>query len=66
MLLIRIRILSSYAELARLAPAEHTVVVNLHRWNGKQFISEEAKELAEQINVKLLDMDSFFPFVRKL
>lgn len=56
----------SYAELARLAPAEHTVVVNLHGWNGKQCISEEAKELAEQINVKLLDMDSFFPFVRKL
>lgn len=56
----------SYAELARLALAEHTVVVNLHRWNGKQCISEEAKELAEQINVKLLDMDSFFPFVRKL
>ena len=52
--------------MARLAPAEHTVVVNLHRWNGKQCISEEAKELAEQINVKLLDMDSFFPFVRKL
>ena len=56
----------SYAELARLAPAEHTVVVNLHGWNGKQCISEEAKELAEQINVKLLDTDSFFPFVRKL
>lgn len=56
----------SYAELARLAPAEQTVVVNLHRWNGKQCISEEAQVFAGQINVKLLDMDSFFPFVRKL
>ena len=56
----------SYAELARLAPAKHTVVVNLHRWNGKQCISEEAQVFAGQINVKLLDMDSFFPFVRKL
>lgn len=55
-----------YAELIKLAPAERTVVVNLHQWNGVQCISDEAKELANRMNVMLLDMNGFYPFIRSL
>ena len=52
--------------LSMLAPAEETVIVNLHNWNGANCISEDARELAKRMNVTLLDMDEFYPFIRSL
>ena len=49
-----------------LAPAEEAVIVNLHNWNGANCISEDARELAKHMNVTLLDMDEFYPFIHSL
>ena len=52
--------------LLSLSPVEQSVVVNLHGWNGELSISNEAYELADNLNVKLLTKDEFYGFVREI
>lgn len=52
--------------LLEMMPEEHTVIVNLHNWNGKGCISEQAYERAEKMNVKLLTMDAFYEYIKKI
>lgn len=56
----------SYAFLTELAPEEKNVIVNLHNWNGEGCISKDAYGLAETMDVKLLTMDAFYQFIRKI
>lgn len=56
----------SYAQLSILAPEENCVIVNLHNWNGESCISSEAYKLAETMNVRLLSMEGFYAYIRKL
>ena len=53
----------SQAALMELAPEEDSVIVNLHNWNGEGCISEQAYELAEHMDVKLLTMKSFYEYI---
>ena len=41
-------------------------MINLHNWNGSSCISTQAYELAEKMNVKLLTMDDFYEYIRKI
>lgn len=52
--------------LLQLAPEENCVIVNLHNWNGASCISEEAHELSEKMNVKLLAMDDFYGYINTI
>ncbi|MBF0579486.1 HNH endonuclease [Erysipelotrichaceae bacterium RD49] len=56
----------SKIDLMHLAPAENSVIVNLHNWNGRSCISSEAYILAKQMNVQLLTMDDFYGYVNKI
>lgn len=53
----------SKIELLELAPEENNVIVNLHNWNGSCCISQQAYELSEKLNVKLLDMGNFYGYI---
>lgn len=52
--------------LLSMLPEEKTVIVNLHNWNGRSCISEEAYECSEQLDVELLTMEDFYAFIIKL
>ena len=52
--------------LANLCPNSNSVIVNLHNWNGAHCISNEAYDLANLMNVELLDMDMFYKYVNQL
>ncbi len=52
--------------LMQMAPEENSIIVNLHNWNGSSCISTQAYELAEKMNVKLLTMDDFYEYIRKI
>ena len=56
----------SEASLMDLAPEKNSVIVNLHNWNGASCISKQAYELAEQMNVRLLDMDAFYGYINEI
>lgn len=56
----------SEAGLMNLAPEESSVIVNLHNWNGASCISTQAYALAEQMKVKLLDMEAFYEYINEL
>lgn len=53
-------------KLIEMLPEENTVIVNLHNWNGESCISEQAYERAEKMNVKLLTMDAFYEYIKKI
>ena len=52
--------------LSQLAPTENSVIVNLHNWNGECCISKEAYEFSDKIKVKLLTMDAFYEYIKKI
>ncbi|MDR5587899.1 HNH endonuclease signature motif containing protein [Clostridium aquiflavi] len=56
----------SKVELLQLAPEEKCVILNLHNWNGKSCISQEAYELAEEMKVRLLTMDEFYGYINSI
>lgn len=56
----------SKIELLKLAPEENNVIVNLHNWNGSCCISQQAYELSEKLNIKLLDMENFYGYINKI
>ena len=49
--------------LLEIAPEENNVIVNLHNWNGSSCISQQAYELSDKLNVKLLDMENFYGYI---
>lgn len=49
--------------LLQIAPEENNVIVNLHNWNGSCCISQQAYELSDKLNVKLLDMEKFYEYI---
>ena len=49
--------------LRMMCPEKDSIIVNLHNWNGKSCISNEAYETAERMGVTLLTMDDFYEFV---
>lgn len=53
-------------KLQQLCPEEKCVIVNLHNWNGSSCISQEAYELAEDMNVTLLTMKKFYGYLNDL
>ncbi len=53
-------------DLMKLSPAENSVLVNLHNWNGEGCISSEAYDLADKMGVTLLTMDKFYGYIGKL
>lgn len=52
--------------LMQLSPEENCIIVNLHNWNGEGCISDQAYELAESMNVKLLNMEKFYVYINKI
>lgn len=56
----------SKVDLIKMSPAENSVLVNLHNWNGQGCISNEAYELAEEMEVTLLTMEKFYGYIGKL
>lgn len=42
------------------------IIVNLHNWNGNSCISKEAYELANELGIKLLDMNGFYKYIHEL
>lgn len=56
----------SQAKLMEMAPEEDSIIVNLHNWNDDSCISGQAYELAEKMNVKLLTMNAFYEYVKRI
>lgn len=56
----------SKVELTNLSPKENSIIVNLYDWNGDSYISEEAYNLAECINVELLTIRDFYRYVNEI
>ncbi|MBF2601561.1 HNH endonuclease [Listeria welshimeri] len=52
--------------LMQLAPEENSVVINLHNWNGESCISSQAYELSKTMNVTLLTMKGYYPYVNRI
>ncbi|KMT63241.1 HNH endonuclease signature motif containing protein [Paenilisteria newyorkensis] len=52
--------------LMQLAPEENSVIINLHNWNGECCISSQAYRLSETMNVKLLTMKDYYPYVNRI
>ena len=53
----------SKVRLLEIVPEENNVIVNLHNWNGSACISQQAYELSDKLNVKLLDMENFYGYI---
>lgn len=53
----------SKVKLLEMAPEENSVIVNLHNWNRSSCISQQAYELSDKLNVKLLDMENFYGYI---
>ena len=49
--------------LFRLSPEENSIIVNLHNWNGEGCISQQAYNLAENMNVSLLTRQKLFKYI---
>lgn len=56
----------SKVDIMKLCPAENSIVVNLHHWNGEGCISSEAHKFSDEIGVKLLTTDKLYVYIRKL
>lgn len=56
----------SQAFLSQLSPEKNSVIVNLHNWNGKSCISDQAYSLAESMNVRLLTMSEFYRYINEI
>lgn len=56
----------SEAYLINMIPDEHSVIVNLHNWNGEYCISQAAYNRAKQMNVMLLTMNDFYDYISEL
>lgn len=52
--------------LYRMTPKPGQVIVNLHNWNGKQCISKEALELADELNVTLLTTSEYCGYINEI
>ena len=52
--------------LMGLMPPERSIIVNLHNWNGPCCVSDEAYQLAEHMNVRILTMENFYLYVNTL
>lgn len=52
--------------LMREAYSEGSIIINLHNWNGEKSISKDAKDLAIKMNIKLLTMEEYYPYVRSI
>ncbi|MFQ9922870.1 MAG: HNH endonuclease signature motif containing protein [Beduini sp.] len=55
----------SKVELMQLSPEENSIIVNLHNWNGRSCISDQAYKLSEKMNVTLLTMEDFYEYINK-
>lgn len=56
----------SKVKLMELSPEEGSVIVNLHNWNGKSCISNDAYNFSDEIGVQLLTIDDFYGYINKL
>ena len=56
----------SKVDIMQMCPNEGTVIVNLHNWNGKSCISSEAYDAALEFGARLLRMEEFYGFIRKI
>lgn len=52
--------------LMSLSPEEGSVIVNLHNWNEDSCISQQAYNLAEEMNITLLTMKKFYRYLSNL
>ncbi|NTK90558.1 HNH endonuclease [Enterococcus faecium] len=52
--------------LTRLSPSANAVIVNLHNWNGDLCISNDAYELADNLDITLLSTTKFYSFIREI
>ncbi|MGX0019778.1 putative C2H2 Zn-finger protein [Staphylococcus hominis] len=52
--------------LMRNAFSNGKIIVNLHNWNGEKSISEDARELASDMGVKLWTMKQYYRYVHKI
>lgn len=56
----------SEASLRTLYPEEHSIVINLHNWNGECCISEAAYSFAKRINVTLFTSEKFYEYIKSI
>lgn len=54
------------AFLYDLCPKPNRVIVNLHNWNGKGCISQEALDAAKTFGVILLTQEEFYEYVKEI
>ncbi|MBO1198380.1 HNH endonuclease [Staphylococcus simiae] len=52
--------------LMREAFSKGKIIVNLHNWNGEKCISEDARELANDMGIKLLSLNEYYPYVHSI
>lgn len=52
--------------LQQLLPEEDCIIVNLHNWNGESCISEQAYDLAKEMNVVLFTMKGFYRYINEI
>lgn len=52
--------------LCQLNPDKGSFIVNLHNWNGSSCISDSARNLADEMQVRLLTMKEFYLFIRNI
>ena len=56
----------SEVQLLNLMPKENDVIVNLHGWNGKSCISNQAYQLSKKMKVTLLTMEDFYIYIHEI
>ena len=56
----------SEASLRTLYPEKHSIVINLHNWNGECCISEAAYSFAKRINVTLFTSEKFYEYIKSI
>ena len=56
----------SEAALQQLLPEEKSIIVNLHNWNGESCISQQAYEVAKEMNVVLFTMKGFYRYINEI
>ena len=52
--------------LQQLLPEEESIIINLHNWNGESCISEQAYDLAKEMNVVLFTMKGFYRYINEI
>lgn len=53
------------AFVEELSPEPNSIVCNIYRWNGELCISKDASKFANENDIILLNVDSFYEFFRK-